>query len=624
MAALMAVYVGLLIPTGQRGFALALGIVVLVVFTYDGRLSTRQFAAIILAGFVLVGVTQAARNAVRETDSLGPGEVLSRLAPGEWRDLYGDQLASFNWTVEVAAYRDKLDAPNPFPRALLKPIPRQIYPEKSQGFGSDFTSQVYPGASDQHVSFAPPLIAEADYAFGPAGVLLIFLTLGCLAALAELMIARAAPRALEPLLLATIGWCVFVLVRGDFANALVAAAGWVIPLAAASWYLGMRREPRGGRVVIDALQVPPAFSGVGRIVMGIGHSLGEVELGRPLEVRCAADVVDELRPHFPAGTTFRLPLRSSRPRALRIFYQQLLAPLLDPRTTLLVCPGDQAPIWGRAPVVLTIMDARRLARPDTSETRLEALFYRTILRRGARRAARVLTISEFSRDEIRRTLGVEPGASVVAIHPPPRDRAGEAGSEGLRFLTVGALRKYKGIETVIEALAELRRSPNGEVPEVICVGGGEGRERDLEAYSRRLGVADRFRIVGWVDDDALETLYRSAAATINPSIYEGYGLPVGESLAHGLPTLASDIPPHREVADDAALYFQPGDATGLAAEIKRVASDRALRERLGHKAMKRSQELSGSGPSWGEAIAAAAGSVSQRSRRRGQGLAADA
>ena len=93
---------------------------------------------------------------------------------------------------------------------------------------------------------------------------------------------------------------------------------------------------------------------------------------------------------------------------------------------------------------------------------------------------------------------------------------------------------------------------------------------------------------------------------MNPSTYEGYGLPVAESLARGLPTIASDIPPHREVAGEAALYFEPGDASALARTLERLAGDGELRQRMGELARARSEELAGTGAGWGELIASAA------------------
>jgi glycosyltransferase involved in cell wall biosynthesis len=172
-------------------------------------------------------------------------------------------------------------------------------------------------------------------------------------------------------------------------------------------------------------------------------------------------------------------------------------------------------------------------------------------------------------------------------------------------LVVGALRRYKGVTTVLDALAliapELR-------PHVIFVGAVEDPSLGFEQYAEARGVADVVEARGWVDDRELERLNATALATVSPSTYEGYGLPVGESLAYGLPTIASAIPPHREVAGDAALLFEPGNAEELAGCLQRVLESRELRLELARRALARSRELSDADiPTWRELIFAATG-----------------
>jgi glycosyltransferase involved in cell wall biosynthesis len=607
MGSWVLLYLILLVPTGQRGFAIALGLMWLVIFFFDGRLRLRYFSAIVAIGIIGIGVSQAVRNEIREDNGVSPSGLLTRLEPREWRSLYGSQLASFVWTVQVVEFKGELHAPNPFLQALLKPVPRQIYPGKSQGFGSEFTAQVYPAASKQGTSFAIPLVGESYYAFGLIGVVLIFALFGLGGGLAESLIANRGPTLIKPIVLATIGWCAFVLVRGDFANALVFAAGWVLPLLIVARSVGLRRPPPIRRIVVDALQVAPEFSGIGRRLAEIGESFREADVPVPLVVRCAADVEERLRAVFPPDTTFQTPLRRSRPRILRIAYQQLLAPLLERPTTLLVCPGDQAPGWGRAPLVFVVHDVRRLTQPGTSRAPAEAFFYRTVMRWGVARARRIVTVSEFSRGELERTLAPTCPVTVVAAHPRPCEQPPLPAADSLTFLTVGALRSYKGLETVIDALARLG-SNGGVAARVVCVGGGEGDDayRDqLSSYAKRMNVEGRFELAGWISDEELRALYGRCAGTINPSSYEGYGLPVAESLAQGLPTIASDIPPHREIAGEAALYFGPGDAEGLASLLVRLAEEPTLRESMSRLAIERSRRLAQGGTSWAEAILAA-------------------
>ena len=598
------VYVGGLTPTGQRAFAVMYVLAVVAVLIGAGRLSIRRVALVLAVGVVLLGPTQALRNVVRETNAVSLNNFAEQFKPQNLRVLYGSQLASFRWTWDVASQRSKLRGiPNTFLEAPTKVIPRQLLPGKFQGFGQAFTARLYPAAAAGHVGFATPLIAESDFNFGPAGVGVVFLLLGFALAFGEVYIADASPRALSALWSAAVAWVAFVFVRGDLANALVVSAIWIVPLTAVSLVLGFRPQRRGRRIVIDALQIPKTFSGLGRQALAIGADLHDLPPSTTLEVRCAVETAPLLRTAFPSRALFRTPIRRSRPRLLRIVYQQLWAPLLDPGSTTLVCLGDQGPLFGRATVVLTIHDVRRLTEPATSG-RLEALYYRFVVPRAARHASAVITISEFSRREIARVLGPSVRTEVVAHHPHPKVAEAALSRDGGHVLVVGALRRYKGVTVVLEAVAQLTL---GERPRVLFVGAAEDPALDFQRCAESLGVADAVDALGWVEEDKLERLYMTALATVSPSTYEGYGLSVGESVAYGLPTIASSIPPHREVAGDAALYFEPGNASELADCLRRVVGSQELRASLARRALERSRALASSpAPTWRELILAAA------------------
>lgn len=604
-ALLALLYLVLLVPTGQRGFAVAIGLIALAILVGNRVVGVKGVVALVLAGVFAIGLTQGIRNEASGTGKITVQGSLDRMKPDQWKDLYSSQIASFSWTMLIEQNRDKLDIPNSFIEVLGKPVPRSIYPDKSQGFGNEFTMLVFPDAVEQDVSFATPLVAESDYNFGPVGAVIALALLGLVATIFDRRVAQRAPPLVEPIVVATIFWTCFELVRGDLANALTFSAGWLIPLIIFSLALGLRKDPPLKRAVIDALQVAPRYSGIGRRMVEIGEGLKRSNPGLPVEVRCARDVVDELRAHFPPDTRFRTPLSSSRPRWRRILFQQLVAPLLTGPATLVIAPGDQAPAWGRSPLLFVIHDVRRLAAPETAASGLERLFYRTTMKAGARRSAAIITISGFSRKEIELQLNPECPILITSsqpegIEPVP---AAELRENEPLFLLVGALRSYKGTGTVIEALSKA-----GPDVRVACVGAAESEDgvtSGIRSAIDRAGVGDRFEMLGWVEEAELKALYRRAAGSINPSEYEGYGLTVTESLAAGLPTLASDIPPHRETAGEAGLYFQPSDTEQLAALMLEIAGDSARREEQGRLALQRHEELSRADSPWEVTLAEA-------------------
>jgi glycosyltransferase involved in cell wall biosynthesis len=348
-------------------------------------------------------------------------------------------------------------------------------------------------------------------------------------------------------------------------------------------------------VVVDALQVGPEPTGVARLVEAVLRDLTDLPSGFAVELRCTR----ESRPHFAAfcepGVRISTPLARSRPRPRRILYQQLVAPVRDGGRTVLVCVGDQAPVWGRARVLLCVNDARRLVRPQSTPA-LERAFYRALVPRAARHAAALVTISDFSRTELRTGLGVPRTIEVVSPHIPLAARTG--GDPAGHILSVGAARPYKRLELVVAALALL---PEPLRRRVVVAGPVEGRSAELRSLAERNGVSAHIELAGWVDEATLQKLYDTAVATVSPSSYEGFGLPVAESLAHGLPTIASDIPAHREVAAEAAAYFPADDANALAECLRVVLEDPAERDRLAAAARRRAHRLPAAG-GWRELV----------------------
>ena len=602
---LATLFVALLIPTGQRGFLIALGVMLLAILLANRVIDLKWTAVLVAAGIFSIGLTQAVRNEASGQNRITAAGFVERIQPDQWKDLYSSQVASFNWTILVHENRERLDIPNSFVALLAKPIPRSIYPDKSQGFGDEFTRRVFPDAASQEVSFATPFVAEVDYNVGVGGVIVLMGLLGFFVVFLDRKVAQRAPPLVEPVVAATIFWFAFEVIRGDLANALIFSAGWIIPLILFSRAIGLRRDPALKRMIVDALQVAPQFSGIGRRIEEIGNGFRRNPPSVPIEVRCARDVVEELRPRFPESTTFHTPVSSSRPRSIRILYQQLIAPVLTGPTTLILSPGDQAPLWGRSPLLFVIHDVRRLSAPETAKGRIEAFYYKLVMKTGARRAEQVLTISEFSKSEIDRYLKPLCPVSIVSEQPrdiEPIDRDALVGNPP-QYLVVGALRKYKGLETVVTALARMDGNEQGVT--VNCVGdsGGEPEvAEEIRQLAASLGVEDRFRILGWLDDEELGRLYGTSAGTISPSSYEGYGLSVTTSLAFGLPTLASDIPPHRETGGEAAVYFSPGDSDSLASALGVAAFDPEGRLRMGEQALERHRALLSADRSWSKAV----------------------
>jgi glycosyltransferase involved in cell wall biosynthesis len=194
----------------------------------------------------------------------------------------------------------------------------------------------------------------------------------------------------------------------------------------------------------------------------------------------------------------------------------------------------------------------------------------------AERASLIIAVSEFTKREIVRHLGVAPEAIRVipqgVAAPLPVTAPARTGSARY-VLFVGEVEPRKDIETLLTAMTRLPSDVASGTSLVVV-----GRSHGLDARALP-GIACDF--VGEVEDDArLAELYAGAAVFAFPSKYEGFGLPVLEAMSYGAPVVASDAASIPEVGGDAALYFPCGDADALAATLTRVLRDAALAQRM--------------------------------------------
>jgi glycosyltransferase-like protein len=215
-----------------------------------------------------------------------------------------------------------------------------------------------------------------------------------------------------------------------------------------------------------------------------------------------------------------------------------------------------------------------------------------------RDADRVVCVSEPWIARVQAEFGVAAGlvgnGVDAARYRPARDVAerdaarAAAGVDGrLAILTVGGIEPRKGSLTLLEAFAAARGALADRRPVLLVAGGATLFDyRDevdrFHARAAELGLNGDLRVLGPVEDDELERLYRAADVFALPSTKEGYGLAVLEALAAELPAVVSDLDVFRGFLGDgdSALLARTGDADAVAAALVRVAGDRALAERL--------------------------------------------
>ncbi len=255
-------------------------------------------------------------------------------------------------------------------------------------------------------------------------------------------------------------------------------------------------------------------------------------------------------------------------------------------------PAYFLPLFKVCPSIVVVHDLTFRVHPEWFardwRMRFDELFWRKV-----RQAERILTVSEHSKRDIVRLLGVEPGR-VVAIPEAADERfvqvedgrllSGVRDRYGLpeRFvLTVGAIHTRRNLERLIEALAITREQTGADVFLMIIGTPAEfSPPVDIHGTAERCGLSDRVLHVEYVSEEDLLLLYNACGLFAYPSIYEGFGLPVIEAMACGAPVACSNVTSIPEVAGDAALYFDPEKTEEIAEAISLALTDEGVRKRL--------------------------------------------
>ncbi len=351
------------------------------------------------------------------------------------------------------------------------------------------------------------------------------------------------------------------------------------------------------RIGIDARKLHDF--GIGTYIRNLLKQLARIDQATEYVLICQpADVaiVNELGMNFRAvpetagnysmSEQVRIPLIARRER-LDLFHapHYVLPPLMQCRS------------------VVTIHDVIHLLFPQYLPGRLAHLYARTSLWAATRRANRILTVSETSKNDILRRFKV-PAEKIAVIYNAIDDRFNVRPSDDQvqrvreRYqldeqfvLYVGNIKPHKNLERLIEAFDRLRRRGFDHL-RLLIIGDEISKYPALRRAVHRHKLHTAVRFLGFVPIETLVVLYRLADVFVFPSLYEGFGLPPLEAMASGAPVVASNVSSLPEVVGDAALLVDPYDAESIAEGMRQVLTDGELRATLRARGFARAQQYS--------------------------------
>jgi glycosyltransferase involved in cell wall biosynthesis len=283
---------------------------------------------------------------------------------------------------------------------------------------------------------------------------------------------------------------------------------------------------------------------------------------------------------MPAASAHEFVLLSPLQGTGGTTWEQLTLPGLVRRAGagVLFSPGYTGPLRSPVPMVVAIHDVSYAAHTEWFGWR-EGARRRLLTKISARRAARVLTISEFSKREIVRHLGVD-GSKIAVTYPgvTAMPRAEDAGTHAV-VLYVGSVFSRRHVPELVAGFARLaERHPSARLE---IVGDNRTTPRvDLDAVVRASGAAGRIQVRSYVSDEELHRLYRSARAFAFLSDYEGFGLTPIEALSAGIPPVVLDTPVAREIYGGAAIHVARPEPALIASALERALFDESERTRV--------------------------------------------
>jgi glycosyltransferase involved in cell wall biosynthesis len=258
------------------------------------------------------------------------------------------------------------------------------------------------------------------------------------------------------------------------------------------------------------------------------------------------------------------------------------------QTDLFFSPGYNTPVFCASPFVFTIHDLTHIHCPESRRPHVQ-LYYATVMKRACRRAARIITVSEFTRKQIIEWSEVAPEKVVNVGNGIESTYHADGDSYALGFpylLSVSNRKPHKNEFRIVEAFARADLDPRMRL---VFTGEITGK---LSHWIDTQQVRSRVEFIGNVPEERLPSLYRGAQALIFPSLYEGFGLPILEAMACGTPVVTSNITAMPETAGLAALFVNPRSVEDIANAIERIIGDNALRNQMRDRGIVRASEFS--------------------------------
>ena len=351
------------------------------------------------------------------------------------------------------------------------------------------------------------------------------------------------------------------------------------------------------RIAIDAHSVGAKLGGNESYATNLIEALAQIDSVNDYTLYVTtAEAFNRYHKRWPNFT-----VRSTLPHTPLIRIPLILSAELRKNPVDLLHVQFTAPPFCPCPVVVSVHDLSFEHLPHTFNRRSRTQLRLTV-RHSARRAARILTLSEHTKDDIVQTYGVDrsrveaiPIAAAPHFRPVSDTRELQRvrhtyGIESNYILSVGSIQPRKNLARLVNAYALLRKKYHADnLPKLVLAGKCAWLYDETLRALHETGLNDAVILTGYVPESDLPALYSGALCLVYPSYFEGFGLPPLEAMQCGVPVIIGNRTSLPEVVGDAGLQVDPFDVEALAAAIENVINNPALRSQLRVKGLARAR-----------------------------------
>jgi glycosyltransferase involved in cell wall biosynthesis len=347
------------------------------------------------------------------------------------------------------------------------------------------------------------------------------------------------------------------------------------------------------KVIVDVYYLYVAQTGIKTYILTLCEQI-EAQQDKTCEYVISPDYRKILQRDFFRGRTSKW--KNLLFQALYFWRKQIVLPFLSYwyKADIILSPDILSPILGRGKKISVVHDTFFWDNPEHYQP-LWLKYYLYFLRKGIKKNGQIVTITHFSKKRLQ-ALPEFNGIPIHVVHPASgltRHSLNMPSIEKRRyFLHVGVLEKRKNLGMLIQAFKLILEDPTFSDMELVLIGQKGPRERlDDSSYLNQLvqdlNLVSKVHFRGHVSKEELSQTYQQAFAYVFPSLHEGFGLPILEAFAFGIPVIISKQGALIEVAAEAALVLEENSPTSLHNAMKQLLQEDSLREELILKGRKR-------------------------------------